>query len=99
MNWALSIHPEMWDDANDAIGHYVQIEKDLPRRFTDELRASFVFVRSWPLAGRGFHGGFLRVALNASRTPYATGSPMTRRAPPPGSAAQPVGVVVAVRVS
>lgn len=68
MTWALSIHPELWDDADDAIDYYAGVEDDLPQRFMDELRASFAFIRSWPLAGRTFYGGYRRVALK--RFPY-----------------------------
>ena len=68
MTWVLSIHPELWDDTDDAIEYYAEVEGDLPKSFMDELRAVFAFIRVWPMAGRTFHGGYRRVALR--RFPY-----------------------------
>ena len=68
MTRSLWIHPELWDDADEAIDYYTGVEDDLPQRFMRELRASFSFISSWPLAGRVFHGEYRRVALK--RFPY-----------------------------
>jgi len=65
VTWILSIHPELWDDADEAFEYYADIEEELPQRFMSELRSSFKFVRVWPLAGRIFHVEYRRVALRS----------------------------------
>ena len=63
MTWVSSIHPELWEDADEAIDYYAEVEEDLPQRFMGELRAAFAFIRGWPLAGRAFQDVYRRVAL------------------------------------
>ena len=68
MTWVLSIHPELWDDVDEAIDYYAEVEEGLSQRFMGEVRAAFAFVRVWPLAGRPFYGVYRRVPLR--RFPY-----------------------------
>jgi toxin ParE1/3/4 len=68
VTWVLSIHPGVWDDADDAIDYYAGVEDGLPQRFIAELEDTFVFVRQFPLAGRLLHTKYRRVSLR--RFPY-----------------------------
>jgi len=43
VTWVLSFHPEVWDDIDEAINYYVEVEDNLPQHFLAELDAAFDF--------------------------------------------------------
>ena len=41
MSWHLSFHPDLWDDADDAIRYYAEADPSLPIAFLDGLDTAF----------------------------------------------------------
>lgn len=68
MTWEFSIHPGVWQDADDAIDYYALVDPSLTRGFIDELEAAFSFVKLYPQAGRILVSRYRRIALR--RFPY-----------------------------
>ena len=63
MTWVLSVHPEVWDDADDAMDYYAGVEDDLPQRFIAEVDVALDFAERFPLAGRRLCAKYRRIAL------------------------------------
>ena len=68
MTWLLSVHPEVWDDADDAMEYYAGVEDYLPQRFIAEVDAALDFAEHFALAGRPLYTKYRRIALR--RFPY-----------------------------
>jgi len=66
--WHLSFHPDVWDDADEALGYYAQVDPSLPAVFLDELDSAFAFMRQYPEGMATYHGIYRRIALR--RFPY-----------------------------
>ena len=45
LTWHLSFHPDLWDDADEAISYYAHADPSLPAVFLDELDSAFAFMR------------------------------------------------------
>jgi len=63
VNWVLSLHPEVWDDIDDAIEYYADVEVSLPERFLMELDVAFDFAERFPLSGRPLYTKYRRIVL------------------------------------
>ena len=68
VNWSLSFHPDLWNDTDDIIKYYAEIDFDLAIAFMDELDAAFAFVRQYPEGAAKRGGLYRRIALR--RFPY-----------------------------
>ena len=66
--WRLSFHPDLWDDADEAISYYAQADPSLPAMFLDELDSAFAFMRQYPEGMASYNGIHRRIALR--RFPY-----------------------------
>ncbi|MCL1922349.1 MAG: hypothetical protein FWG15_00510 [Propionibacteriaceae bacterium] len=41
VTWMLSIHPELWDDADEAFEYYSEIEEEIAQRFMNARNPMF----------------------------------------------------------
>ncbi|MDR0783587.1 MAG: type II toxin-antitoxin system RelE/ParE family toxin [Propionibacteriaceae bacterium] len=68
VTWRLSFHADTWDDANEALQYYSEIDSGLTTAFLDELSAAFIFLRQYPEGATILRTPYRRVAMR--RFPY-----------------------------